>query len=83
MEFNNNNTGVLFKNRSENDKAPGYTGKITIDGHEYDLAAWVKTGKSGEKFFSLKVQEPRAKKDPAPKAKTPASDPFDDSDIPF
>lgn len=55
------NSGVLFKNESPNEKAPAYKGKINVDGKEYELAAWVKEGKSG-KFLSLKVQEPREKK---------------------
>ena len=56
------NSGVLFKNESENEKAPAYKGKINVDGKEYELAAWIREGKSGQKFMSLKVQEPRQKK---------------------
>ena len=55
------NSGVLFKNESENEKAPAYKGKINVDGKEYELAAWIREGKKG-KFMSLKVQEPRQKK---------------------
>lgn len=64
MEYDNTNTGVLFKNESDNEKAPAYKGKINVDGKEYELAAWIREGKKG-KFMSLKVQEPREKK-PAP-----------------
>jgi len=80
MEYDNTNTGVLFKNESDNEKAPAYKGKINVDGKEYELAAWIKTGKSGQKFMSLKVQEPREK---APKP-APVKD-FADiaDDIPF
>ena len=69
------NSGVLFKNESPNEKAPAYKGKITVDGKEFELAAWVREGKSG-KFLSLKVQEPRKPK-PEPT--------FDDipDDLPF
>lgn len=56
------NSGVLFKNESENEKAPAYKGKINVEGKEYELAAWIREGKSGQKFMSLKVQEPRQKK---------------------
>jgi len=37
---------------------------VNVNGQEDELAAWIKTGKSGQKFMSLKVQEPR---DKAPK----------------
>ena len=66
MEYDNTNSGVLFKNESENEKAPNYKGKINVAGKEYELAAWIRTGKSGQKFMSLKVQEPREKKPPEP-----------------
>jgi len=79
MEYDNTNTGVLFKNESDNEKAPAYKGKINVDGKEYELAAWIREGKKG-KFMSLKVQEPR---DKAPKP-APAKD-FADivDDVPF
>lgn len=79
MNYENTNTGVLFKNESDNEKAPMYRGKINVDGKEYELAAWVREAKSGKgKFLSLKVQEPRAKGEKKPVM-------FDDidSDVPF
>jgi len=63
MEYDRTNTGILFKNESENEKAPKYTGKINVGGKEYELAARIKEGKTG-KFMSLKVQEPRQKQAP-------------------
>lgn len=65
MQYDNTNSGVLFKNQSENEKAPAYKGKINVGGKDYELAAWIREGKSG-KFMSLKVQEPRQKQAPAP-----------------
>jgi hypothetical protein len=62
--YDNTNSGVLFKNQSENEKAPAYKGKINVDGKDYELAAWIREGKSG-KFMSLKVQEPRQKQAPS------------------
>lgn len=57
-EYDNTNSGVLFKNdKATSEKAPAYKGKINVDGKDYELAAWIKEGKSG-KFMSLKVQEP-------------------------
>ncbi len=72
------NSGVLFKNESSNEKAPAYKGKINVDGKEYEIAAWVKEGKSG-KYMSLKVQEPREKK---PRPTTPEFSEIPD-DLPF
>lgn len=61
--YDNTNSGILFKNESDNEKAPAYKGKINVDGKEYELAAWIREAKSGKgKFMSLKVQEPRQKK---------------------
>jgi uncharacterized protein (DUF736 family) len=79
MEYDNTNTGVLFKNETDNDKAPAYKGKINVNGSDFELAAWIKTGKSGQKFMSLKVQPPFQKQAKPEQTATP----FDDSDIPF
>ena len=79
MDYDNTNSGVLFKNETDNEKAPMYKGKINVDGKEYELAAWLREAKSGKgKFLSLKVQEPRQKAE-----KKIAT--FDDieSDVPF
>ena len=86
MEYDNTNSGVLFKNESDNEKAPAYKGKLNVGGTEYQLAAWVRTAKSGNKFMSLKVSEmnPNGSVKPQPKK----GDPFDDAagivdEIPF
>jgi uncharacterized protein (DUF736 family) len=78
MEYDNTNTGFLFKNESGNEKAPAYKGKINVSGHEYELAAWIRVSKSGAKFISLKVQEPRQKSTPVPEPVAGLDD-----DIPF
>ena len=62
MEYNNTNTGVLFRNETANEenKQPYMTGKINVEGKELQLAGWMKEStKTGKKFLSLKVQEPR------------------------
>lgn len=64
MDYDNTNTGVLFKNESDNEKAPNYKGKINVNGQELEIAAWVRQSKAGKKFLSLKVQEPRQKQEP-------------------
>jgi hypothetical protein len=49
--------GFLARNeRREKPSQPEFTGKLTIHGTEYRLAAWVKE-KDGKKFFSLAVNE--------------------------
>ena len=79
MDYDNTNSGVLFKNETDNEKAPMYKGKINVDGKEYELAAWLREAKSGKgKFLSLKVQEPRQKAD----KKTATFDDIE-SDVPF
>lgn len=90
MEYDNTNSGLLARNdRKESDRHPDYTGQINVDGVDYWLSGWLKTGKSGrlegQKFFSLSVRPKIAPAEaPAPakaKGKTPMSD--IDDDIPF
>ena len=81
-DFDNTNTGTLFKNDLEgkSDKFPPYGGSINVDGTEYWVSAWVKDGKKG-KFFSLAI---KPKEEQAAKRPTPASaDPFDGDNVPF
>lgn len=55
MGYDNNMSGVLYKNQEKKtDKHPDYTGKAEVDGVEYWLSAWIKDGKEGKpKFMSL------------------------------
>ena len=79
MDYDNTNSGALFKNETDNEKAPMYKGKINVDGKEYELAAWLREAKSGKgKFLSLKVQEPRQKAE-----KKTATFNDIESDVPF
>ena len=79
MDYDNTNSGVLFKNETDNEKAPMYKGKINVEGKEYELAAWLREAKSGKgKFLSLEVQEPRQKAE----KKTATFDDIE-SDVPF
>jgi hypothetical protein len=53
MDYDNDNSGVLFKNdRKEKVAQPDYKGHAEIDGQEFWLSAWIKEGKKG-KFMSL------------------------------
>jgi uncharacterized protein (DUF736 family) len=56
------NTGAIFKNdKKGNDKSPDYKGSINVDGKDLEIALWVKDSQKGEKFFSAKIQEKKAK----------------------
>jgi hypothetical protein len=49
----------IFKNNTENPKAPQYTGTcIAPDGTNYRISLWVKEGQKG-KFFSGKMEIPQ------------------------
>ena len=87
MDFDNTDRGALFRNeRKQKETQPEYTGQLNVGGVEYWLSAWVKTSKTGKKFFSLSVQE---KQEKATSGHTPSSEPRHqadeplDDDIPF
>jgi hypothetical protein len=84
MAYDNSNSGLLAKNdRKEKDTHPDYRGSINIDGQEYWLSAWVKTGREGtklegQKYFSLSVQpkeEQTQRRAPAPQPSRQAPPP--------
>lgn len=80
MAYDNTNTGALFvKKERKNEKQPNFQGKINVNGHEYDIAGWTKMSKTGDKFISLKIEEPRDGKKSEPK---PTQTDFGD-EIPF
>lgn len=89
QQYDNTNSGLLAKNeRKEKDTHPDLSGTINVEGREYWLSAWRKTGKSGKlegkTFFSLSVkpkEEQGSRSTPSTSA--PASDDFADDDIPF
>lgn len=80
MEEKRDNSGVLFKNENkDNDKKPDYKGSIVVNGQDYWLSAWIKTGKNG-KFMGLAVSPKNAQPTPV-KASNSVTDM--ESDIPF
>jgi hypothetical protein len=59
---NRDNSGALFKNADkQDDSSPDYSGRITIDGREYWLSAWIKEARDGPKFMSLACRPKEAK----------------------
>lgn len=52
------NSGNIFKNNSENPKAPAYRGLVNVDGKGYDLALWkTEKGYLNIKFTEHKISE--------------------------
>lgn len=89
QQYDNTNSGILAKNeRKEKDAHPDLSGSINVDGKEYWLSAWRKTGKSGKldgkTFFSLSVKpkEERGQRNAPASAPSQQND-FADDDIPF
>ena len=80
-EYDNTNTGALFKADKKSDKHPDYTGSLNAGGKDYFISSWLKTSKAGTKFMSLSVTEKDGaiSQKPAPKSQ----ESFDDQDIPF
>lgn len=62
MNYDNTNSGILTKNDKQGKESrPDYKGSINIDGVDYWLSAWIKTGRdgtklAGQKYMSLSVQ---------------------------
>lgn len=50
--------GALFRNdRATSGKHPSHRGSLTVQGVTYEVAAWIKEGKTG-RFFSLQLTAP-------------------------
>jgi hypothetical protein len=62
MSYDNTNSGLLAKNDKQgNESRPDYRGSINVDGRDYWLSAWIKTGRdgtklAGQKYMSLSVK---------------------------
>lgn len=74
--------GSLFRNKSENPKAPTHKGDFMLDGKLYTISAWTKEGAKG-KFFSLKVEPKRDGSQSAPQREKPAPVEDFNDDVPF
>jgi uncharacterized protein (DUF736 family) len=51
--------GALFRNekKEHGSNQPDYTGVAKVDGRDRRLAAWLKEGKNGNRYMSLKVSD--------------------------
>tara|TARA_R100001163_G_scaffold12354_1_gene11484 strand:- start:402 stop:665 length:264 start_codon:yes stop_codon:yes gene_type:complete len=71
-------SGSLFKNQyKEKDSQPDYKGGCcTPDGVQWELAGWVSTTQSGDKYISIKLQTPYVKEEESsePVAKAVSND---------
>ena len=74
MSYDNTNSGLLAKNDKQgNESRPDYRGSINVEGVDYWLSAWIKTGRdgtklAGQKYMSLSVQPKDASYGGAPAA---------------
>lgn len=82
-QYDNNLTGVLFKNdKGDNEKRPDYKGSAEIEGVQYWVSAWIKEGAKG-KFMSMKYERKEAQADKPRSADPAPAGPVTDDDIPF
>lgn len=90
MQYDNNNSGALFKNdRKTTANHPDYRGEINVNGQVFWLSAWIKPLKADptKRYMSLSVQpkEQQAPRQAAPQQTSRAANSgFDDTtdDIP-
>lgn len=81
-EYDNNMSGVLFKNdKGDNEKRPDYKGSAEIEGVQYWVSAWIREGQKG-KFMSMRYERKEQQASPAKAQAATKQDDFDDS-IPF
>ncbi len=83
MEYDNTNSGALFKNDKQSDKQPDYKGPLDVEGEEYEVAAWLRKSKAGKNFMSIKIQKKDAYKKSAPKKQPVLEEEDFEDDIPF
>lgn len=79
------NTASLFRvDDKKSDKHPDYTGKGKYKGEMVYLSAWLKEAKSGKKYLSIAINEPREQSN-APAGKPSGGKSFADmkEDLPF
>ena len=77
-DYDNTNQGAIFKNdKAGNEKRPDYNGSLNVEGVEYWISCWIRTGqKDGKKFMSAKVErkERQSERRPEPGRPIAATD---------
>jgi hypothetical protein len=62
LNIENDMTGLLFLNDSENENAPEFNGAIKVNGEHFDIAIWPKDFKNSS-GYTVKISEPYRKDD--------------------
>lgn len=85
MEYDNRNSGVLFKNdRKQKDTDPAYTGSYTnSDGVEHYLSAWINQDGNGKTYMKLKTSLKSDHQNQSSQSTPPQPEPSFAEDIPF
>jgi hypothetical protein len=81
MNYDNTNSGALFKNEKEGKESrPDYKGTLNVNGTDYWISSWIKSSKAGVKYMSLSVQPKEGRAATPERAE---SKPSITDDIPF
>lgn len=84
MNYDNNNSGALFKNDKDGkEKRPDYRGQCEVERTEFWMSAWIKTDKNGNKYMQVKLEPKKASEHSANQKKQPAPTEEFSDDIPF
>lgn len=51
------NTGSLFFNKSDNERAPSYKGEAMVDGKMKRVSVWFQKTKAGQEYLSMKFED--------------------------
>ena len=82
-DYDNNNSGALFKNDKQgNEKRPDYKGKSEVNGVQYYVSAWIRQSKAGQTYMSLKYEPVEQQQADVPPVAAPSA-PVADDDVPF
>lgn len=72
-------TFSLFKNESDNEKAPRMKGKLLLNGKMYQVAVWTRESEKAGKWFSGSVEEITDRQPAQPSRPAPSVD----EDVPW
>ena len=82
--YDNNNTGALFKNdKKQSDRHPDYNGSCEVNGVEMWMSAWLKTSNGGKKYMSFSFNPKEVQANKSQPSQAPANNFDEDGDIPF